>query len=59
MVYYMKPMHTQGAFAGTHSAESECPVTDSICSRVLSLPIHPYMTKEQVQTVVESICSKI
>ena len=59
MVYYMKPMHTQGAFAGTYSAESECPVTDSICSRVLSLPIHPYMTKEQEQTVVESICSKI
>ncbi|MBO4890902.1 MAG: DegT/DnrJ/EryC1/StrS family aminotransferase [Lachnospiraceae bacterium] len=59
MVYYMKPMHTQGAFAGTYSEESVCPVTDGICNRVLSLPIHPYMTGEQVQTVVESICSKI
>ncbi len=59
MVYYMKPMHTQGAFAGTYSEESVCPVTDGICNRVLSLPIHPYMTKEQVHTVVESLCSKI
>lgn len=59
MVYYMKPMHTQGAFAGTYSEESVCPVTDALCNRVLSLPIHPYMTKEQVHTVVESLCSKI
>ena len=55
MVYYMKPMHRQGAFAGTYSARSLCPVTDELCSKVLSLPIHTYMSREQVMEVVNGI----
>ncbi len=55
MVYYMKPMHQQGAFANTYSAQADCRVTEELCSRVLSLPIHPYMTDEQVRSVVEGI----
>ncbi len=58
MVYYMKPMHLQGAFAGTYSAESDCPVTESLCTKVLSLPMHPYMTKEQVVEVVDAFCDR-
>lgn len=33
MVYYMKPMHTQGAFAGTDSAIADCLVTDELCKK--------------------------
>jgi dTDP-4-amino-4,6-dideoxygalactose transaminase len=55
MVYYMKPMHTQGAFEGTYSADAECPVTENICKRVLSLPIHPYMSEGQVNEVVKEL----
>ena len=56
MVYYMKPMHQQGAFAGTGSEAADCPVTEELCSRVLSLPMHPYMTKEEVETVAKELC---
>ena len=52
MVYYTKPMHKQGAFAGTRSAEAECPVTDDLCSRVLCLPIHPYLESCEAEYVV-------
>jgi UDP-2-acetamido-2-deoxy-ribo-hexuluronate aminotransferase len=55
MVYYMKPMHLQGAFAETDSAIADCNVTEKLCKRVLSLPIHPYMTEEQVKYVVNTI----
>lgn len=55
MVYYVKPMHLQGAFAGTISAEADCPVTEELCDRVLSLPLHPYMSREDV----ESVCFKL
>lgn len=55
MVYYMKPMHLQGAFAGTDSAIADCEVTEKLCKRVLSLPIHPYMTREQVDMVVSEL----
>ena len=67
MVYYPKPMHLQTAFADSfaslgmtalcHSEEAEgrrrnlCPVATSLCDRVLSLPMHPYLTDEQIETV--------
>lgn len=55
MVYYMKPMHMQGAFKETDSAIAECPVTEEICNRVLSLPMHPYMTEGNVNEVVNAL----
>lgn len=32
-----------------------CPVATSLCSRVLSLPLHPYITEEQIDTVCTAI----
>lgn len=55
MVYYMKPMHTQGAFSGTDSARADCPVTERLCKSVLSLPLHPYMDTKEVSFVVQKI----
>ena len=55
MVYYPKPMHLQGAFEGTYSAEADCPVTERLCATVLSLPMHPYLTQEDVNEVVSAI----
>lgn len=53
MVYYAKPMHLQGAFAGTDSAKAECSVTERLCKTVLSLPIDPYKTEEDIVLVVK------
>ncbi len=55
MVYYAKPMHLQGAFAGTYSAKADCPVTERLCKTVLSLPMDPYKTKEDVDYVVAEL----
>lgn len=52
MVYYMKPMHVQGAFKGTASENADCPVTEKLCRTVLSLPMHPYLTQEDVGFIV-------
>lgn len=54
-VYYMKPMHLQGAFLGTRSETADCPITERLCSTVLSLPIDPFKTKDEVAYVVSSI----
>lgn len=59
MVYYMKPMHQQGAFEGTYSAIADCPVTENLCKTVLSLPIHPYLTEEDAKTVAKAIRKEI
>lgn len=55
MVYYAKPMHRQGAFAGTRSAIADCPNTELLCERVLCLPIHPYLTTEETKLVADTL----
>lgn len=55
MVYYTKPMHLQGAFVGSDSAHADCPVTEHLCKTVLSLPMHPYMTRDMVEQVAEKV----
>lgn len=59
MVYYPRPMHTQGAFVGTDSANADCPVTEKICKVCLSLPLHPYMNGEEQMMVVKAIGENI
>ena len=54
-IYYIKPMHKQGAFVGTRSADAKCPVTESLCDTVLCLPIHPYLEDKEI----DYICGKL
>ena len=56
MVYYPKPMHLQTAFAQIPGlTRNLCPVATSLCDRVLSLPMHPYITPAEV----DSVCTVI
>lgn len=55
MVYYPKPMHRQEAFAGQTYDDAEFPNTLKLCDTVLSLPMHPYLTDEDIDTVVDVI----
>ncbi len=59
MVYYSVPMHLQEAFAGGISAMANCPVTEKLCRTVLSLPLDPYKTKEEVELVVSELKNAI
>ena len=59
MIYYMKPMHEQGAFEETDSATADCPVTEQLCSTVLSLPIHPYLTEKDVEVVATNLTASL
>ena len=71
MVYYPKPLHRQAAFTDSfallgmtflcHSEKAEsrrrnlCPVATSLCDRVLSLPMHPYLTRDDISKVCSVI----
>lgn len=54
MVYYPKPMHLQTAFNGLKEYEL-CPVTEKLCDTVLSLPMHPYLDKEDIYKICDLI----
>lgn len=53
MVYYTKPMHAQQVFE--HSNYSECSVSNKLCDTVLSLPMHPYLSSDNVMKVCDVI----
>lgn len=59
MVYYPKAMHRQEAFAGYDYRDEDCPNTMKLCATVLSLPMHPYMTDEDIAAVVSAIKENI
>lgn len=54
MVYYPKPMHKQKAFADLKLYQ-ECPIAEKLCQTVLSLPMHPYLTDEEITLVSANI----
>lgn len=55
MVYYVKPMHKQGAFAEYGYDDNDFEVTNELCDTVLSLPMHPYMNEEDVSNVCKEL----
>lgn len=60
MVYYPTPMHGQTAFASlpVPSGRADKIWTSSrLCNEVLSLPLHPYMSEEDVITVCDAIAA--
>ena len=57
MIYYTKPMHRQKAFKNLQNADSDYKNTIRLCETVLSLPIHPYLSKDDVMKVVDVICT--
>ena len=54
-VHYPIPLNKQPAVA----SDASLPVGDLVAEEVLSLPMHPYMTQEQVQQVVAALKSAL
>ncbi len=59
MVYYPTPMHKQTAYKDLNYPANSNPVTQRLCSTVLSLPIHPYITEEDIEKVCEFVVSYV
>lgn len=55
IVYYVKPMHKQGAFAENDYNDNDFEVTNELCDTVLSLPMHPYLSEENILKVCNLI----
>ncbi len=61
-VYYPKPLHHQPAYAAAHARGIEggappLPVSEDLCTRCLSLPMHPYLTEGDVARVAAALLS--
>jgi dTDP-4-amino-4,6-dideoxygalactose transaminase len=58
MVYYPTPMSGQTAFKEVHSF-ALTPHAHTLSKSVLSLPMHPYLTREEIRTVAEQLIYSI
>lgn len=54
-VYYPIPMHRQTAFNHLSLEDNHCPVSDHLADRVLSLPIHPYLSPEDQDLICTTL----
>ena len=54
MIYYIKPLHKQGAFCES-VGDMVLPITEKLCDTVLSLPMHPYMKSDEIRKVCNVI----
>jgi dTDP-4-amino-4,6-dideoxygalactose transaminase len=54
-VYYRKPLHVQPAYQHFPRAAEKLAVTEEICQQVISLPMHPYLTDEQVAYISDCV----
>ena len=59
MVYYPRPLHLQQAFASCGHKAGDLPVAEAACKRVLSLPMHPYMSEADVEKVASTIVNAL
>jgi dTDP-4-amino-4,6-dideoxygalactose transaminase len=54
-VYYPVPLYLQPCFSFLGFEKGLCPETEKAAEEVISLPIYPELTKEQIEAVVRSI----
>lgn len=55
MVYYPIALHLQEAFRTPEFKEGDFPISEDLCTRVLSLPIHTEMKEEQLNYIIEAV----
>jgi dTDP-4-amino-4,6-dideoxygalactose transaminase len=54
LIHYPVPVHKQKAYVNSYS--NRClPVTERICGEILSLPMHPWLTRDEISTIVKVI----
>lgn len=55
MIYYQKPMHKQLAFSNLGYNEGNFEISNMLCDCVLSLPMHPYLSLNDINLICDSI----
>ena len=54
-IYYPIPLHLQEAFSFLGYRTADMPVSEHMAKRVLSLPMHPYLTEDQVASIASAV----
>lgn len=55
MIYYERPLHLQKALAYLGYKQGDFPIAEKISSRALSLPMHPYLTEDEIEMIAHAL----
>ncbi|HEY5506289.1 MAG TPA: DegT/DnrJ/EryC1/StrS family aminotransferase [Coriobacteriia bacterium] len=58
-IHYPVPLHLTPAYRELGYAAGDFPVAERMAARILSLPMHPYLTPEQLEFVTETLGSAL
>lgn len=58
-VHYPIPLNLQPAFAYLSQPEGSFPVAEAAAKRVMSLPMHPYLTDEQIELISRVVIASL
>ncbi|MDQ4036041.1 MAG: DegT/DnrJ/EryC1/StrS family aminotransferase [Chloroflexota bacterium] len=54
-IYYPIPVHRQKPFLALGYGDEPLPITDRLTAEVLSIPVHPSLSDEEVESVIEAV----
>jgi dTDP-4-amino-4,6-dideoxygalactose transaminase len=55
LVHYPVPVHLQPAYRGLEQGEGSCPVAEAAAKSIVSLPLYPSMTDDDVDYVIDRL----
>lgn len=55
VIYYVKPLHQQSAYSRFPQAPGGLPVSESLPERILCLPMHPYLSEDDQDRIIDTI----
>lgn len=55
VIYYVKPLHLQKAYENFPRAPGGLPVSEELPSRILCLPMHPYLSEADQDRIISAI----
>jgi len=59
LIHYPISLHLQGAYAELGHKKGDFPIAEKVAGEVMSLPMFPHMTKEQIEAVVEALVKSL
>ena len=59
MIYYPTPLHMQPVFQHLKYCQGDFPVAEKISNSIFSIPMHPYLKKEEQDNIINVLNSKI
>ena len=59
VAYYAVPVHLQGAFEDLGHRPGDFPVAEQVASQGLSLPMYPYISREDQEKIAEGIIKSL